>query len=85
MPDKLPVPSPPPLTLAGSIGLIPTGQEYRIRVWGRSGHRYEVQVSDDLIHWEPVESVIIGRDGVADLPGNITISEGEAFYRVLAP
>ena len=74
-----------PLTLAGSIGLVPVGDEYRIRVWGRSGHRYEVQVSDDLIHWEPVESVIIGRDGVADLPGNITISEGEAFYRVLAP
>ena len=74
-----------PLTLAGSIGLVPVGDEYRIRVWGRSGHRYEVQVSDDLIHWEPVESVIIGRDGVADLGGNITISEGEAFYRVLAP
>ena len=44
-----------------------------------------MQVSDDLIHWEPVESVILGRDGVADLWGNITISEGEAFYRVLAP
>jgi hypothetical protein len=74
-----------PLTLAGSIGLIHTGQEYRIRVWGRSGHRYEVQVSHDLKEWKEVGSVIIGAGGAADLQGNINTANGTAYYRALAP
>ena len=74
-----------PLSLGGTIGLISVGDQHRIRVWGRSGHRYDVQVSSDLIAWEPAGSVIVGSSGVADLPGSVNTSEGAAYYRAVAP
>ena len=74
-----------PLSLGGTIGLISTGDQHRIRVWGRSGHRYDVQVSSDLVAWEPAGSVIVGPSGVADLPGSLNTSKGAAYYRAVAP
>lgn len=74
-----------PLSLGGTIGLISVGDQHRIRIWGRSGHRYDVQVSSDLVAWEPAGSVIVGSSGVADLPGSVNTSEGAAYYRAVAP
>ena len=74
-----------PLSLGGTIGLISVGDQHRIRIWGRSGHRYDVQVSSDLVAWESAGSVIVGSSGVADLPGSVNSSEGAAYYRTMAP
>jgi len=74
-----------PLSLGGTIGLISVGDQHRIRIWGRSGHRYDVQVSSDLVAWESAGSVIVGSSGVADLPGSVNTSEGAAYYRAVAP
>ena len=74
-----------PLSLGGTIGLISVGDQHRIRIWGRSGHRYDVQVSSDLVAWEPAGSVIVDSSGVADLPGSVNTSEGAAYYRAVAP
>ena len=74
-----------PLSLGGTIGLISVGDRHSIRIWGRSGHRYDVQVSSDLVAWEPAGSVIVGSSGVADLPGSVNTSEGAAYYRAVAP
>jgi hypothetical protein len=74
-----------PLSLGGTIGLISVGDRHRIRIWGRSGHRYDVQVSSDLVAWEPAGSVIVGSSGMADLPGSVNTSEGAAYYRAVAP
>ena len=74
-----------PLSLGGTIGLIAVGDQHRLRVWGRSGHRYDVQVSVDLKEWTPAGSVIVGPSGMADLPGSVNTSEGAAYYRAVAP
>jgi hypothetical protein len=74
-----------PLSLGGTIGLISVGDQHRIRIWGRSGHRYDVQVSSDLVEWKPAGSVIVGPSGVAVLPGSVNTSEGAAYYRAVAP
>ncbi len=74
-----------PLSLGGTIGLISVGDQYRLRIWGRSGHRYDVQVSGDLVNWQEAGSVVIGPRGVADLSGNVNTSEGAAYYRAVAP
>jgi hypothetical protein len=74
-----------PLSLGGTIGLISTKDQHRIRIWGRSGHRYDVEVSSDLVVWEPAGSVIVDSSGVADLPGSVNTSEGSAYYRAVAP
>ena len=68
-----------------NVGLISVGDQHRIRIWGRSGHRYDVQVSSDLVEWKPAGSVIVGPSGVAVLPGSVNTSEGAAYYRAVAP
>ena len=74
-----------PLSLGGTIGLVSVGDVYRLRVWGRSGHRYDVQVSTDLKAWQSAGSVIVGPRGVADVPGSVSTTKGAAYYRAVAP
>ena len=56
-----------------------------MRVWGVPGHRYNVQVSDDLISWKSLDSVIIDADGITEAELEINTKDGAAYFRAVAP
>ena len=74
-----------PLSLKASVGLIPSDNGHKVRVWGIRGHRYNVQVSNDLITWEQLDSVIIDLDGNAETEVEIDTKDGAAYFRAVAP
>ena len=74
-----------PLSLRASVGLVSSENGHKVRVWGVSGHRYNVQVSSDLITWKPFDSVIIDEDGITDTEVEISTKDGAAYFRAVAP
>lgn len=74
-----------PLSLKASVGLIPSDNGHRVRVWGLKGYRYNVQVSNDLITWKPFDSVIIDTDGITETEVEIDTKDGAAYFRAIAP
>ena len=74
-----------PLSLKASVGLVPSENGHKVRVWGIRGHRYNVQVSNDLITWNPFDSVIIDEDGITETQVEIDTKDGSAYFRAVAP
>ena len=74
-----------PLSLKASVGLVSSESGHKVRVWGVSGHRYNIQVSNDLITWKPFDSVIIGAGGITEGKAVINTKEGAAYFRAVAP
>jgi len=74
-----------PLSLKASVGLVPSDNGHKVRVWGVRGHRYNVQVSDDLITWKPFDSVIVDTDGITETELEIDTKDGAAYFRAVAP
>ena len=74
-----------PLSLKASVGLVPSDNGHKVRVWGVRGHRYNVQVSDDLITWKPFDSVIVDADGITETELEIDTKDGAAYFRAVAP
>ena len=74
-----------PLSLKASVGLIPSDNGHKVRVWGVKGYRYDVQVSNDLITWKPFDSVIIDNDGITETEVEIDTKDGAAYFRAVAP
>ena len=74
-----------PLSLRASVGLVPSDNGHKVRVWGVPGHRYNVQVSDDLISWKSLDSVIIDADGITEAEVEIDTKDGAAYFRAVAP
>jgi hypothetical protein len=74
-----------PLSLKASVGLITSDNGHKVRVWGLRGHRYNVQVSNDLITWEQLDSVIIDLDGNTETEVEIDTKDGAAYFRAVAP
>ncbi len=74
-----------PLSLKASVVLVPSDNGHKVRVWGLNGHRYNVQVSSDLINWEPFDSVIIGAGGIIETNVEIDTKDGAAYFRAVAP
>jgi hypothetical protein len=74
-----------PLSLKASVGLVSSDNGHKVRVWGVRGHRYNVQVSDDLITWKPFDSVIIDADGITETELEIDTKDGAAYFRAVAP
>ena len=74
-----------PLSLRASVGLVPSDNGHKVRVWGVPGHRYNVQVSDDLISWKSLDSVIIDADGITEAELEINTKDGAAYFRAVAP
>jgi hypothetical protein len=74
-----------PLSLKASVGLIPSQNGHKVRVWGVQGYRYNVQVSIDLITWEQFDSVIIDADGITETETEIDTKYGAAYFRAVAP
>ena len=71
--------------MKASVGLITSDNGHKVRVWGLRGHRYNVQVSNDLITWEQLDSVIIDLDGNAETEVEIDTKDGAAYFRAVAP
>jgi hypothetical protein len=67
------------------VGLILSDNGHKVRIWGLNGHRYNVQVSNDLINWEPFDSVIIGAGGNIETNVEIDTKDGAAYFRAVAP
>ena len=56
-----------------------------LRLWGVPGHKYNIQKSVDLSSWSSYGSVIVGKDGIAELVNEIDTSSGAAYFRAVAP
>ena len=75
-----------PLRLGASLALEKSGDSARLRLWGRSGHRYDIEVSTDFSSWEKWDSVFIDAEGVKLLEKEIPLNTSAArFYRAVAP
>jgi|TARA_B110000116_G_scaffold96657_1_gene84346 subtilisin family serine protease len=74
-----------PLSLKASVGLVVSDKGHKVRVWGVRGHRYNVQISNDLTTWKPFDSVIIDADGITETEVEIDAKYGAAYFRAVAP
>ena len=74
-----------PISLKASIGMISGKNGHYLRLWGVPGHKYNIQKSEDLISWAPYASVIVGKDGIAELVNEIDTGSGAAYFRAVAP
>ena len=74
-----------PISLKASVGLVVADNGHKVRVWGVSGHRYNVQVSDDLTTWKLFDTVIIDADGITETEVEIDPKYGAAYFRAVAP
>ena len=75
-----------PLRTGASLALEKSGDSARLRLWGRSGHRYDIEVSTDFSSWEKWDSVFIDAEGVKLLEKEIPLNTSAArFYRAVAP
>ena len=74
-----------PLSLRASVGLVPSHNGHKVRVWGVRGYRYDVQISDDLVTWKLFDSVIIDADGITETVVEIDTKDGAAYFRAVAP
>ena len=68
-----------------SVGLVPSHNGHKVRVWGVRGYRYDVQISDDLVTWKLFDSVIIDADGITETVVEIDTKDGAAYFRAVAP
>ncbi|SVB11527.1 uncharacterized protein METZ01_LOCUS164381, partial [marine metagenome] len=75
-----------PLRLGASLALEKIGDSARLRLWGRSGHRYDIEVSTDFETWEKWDSVFIDNTGVKLLEKAIELNASDTrFFRAVAP
>ena len=74
-----------PISLKASIGMISGKNGHYLRLWGVPGHKYNIQKSVDLNSWAPYGSVIVGKDGIAELVNEIDTGSGAAYFRAVAP
>ena len=75
-----------PLRTGASLALEKSGDSARLRLWGRSGHRYDIEVSTDFSSWAKWDSVFIDAEGVKLLEKEIPLNTSAArFYRAVAP
>jgi hypothetical protein len=56
-----------------------------VEVRGPVGAVVEVEVSGDLAIWDPLETVAIGDDGVAECPDSVSRNARQSFYRLKLP
>ena len=75
-----------PLRLGASLALEKSGDSARLRLWGRTGHRYDIEVSTDFSSWEKWDSVFIDAEGVKLLEKEIELNASTTrFFRAVAP
>lgn len=66
------------------VAIAPDGTPI-VEIRGLAGVVAELQVSDDLVDWDFVETVTLGEDGLAQCPDLAGQSAPRGFYRVVIP
>ena len=75
-----------PLKTGASLALEKSGDSLLLRLWGRPGHRYDIEVSTDFLSWEKWDSVFIDSEGVKLLVKEIELNASTTrFFRAVAP
>ena len=75
-----------PLRIGASLALEKNGDAARLRLWGRPGHRYDIEVSTDFSGWVKWDSVFIDSEGVKLLEKEIGLNASATrFFRAVAP
>jgi hypothetical protein len=75
-----------PLRIGASLALEKNGDTAQLRLWGRPGHRYDIEVSTDFLSWEKWDSVFIDSEGVKLLVKEIELNASTTrFFRAVAP
>ena len=75
-----------PLRVGASLALEKNGDSARLRLWGRPGHRYDIEVSTDFSGWAKWDSVFIDSEGVKLLIKDIKLNASTTrFFRAVAP
>ena len=75
-----------PLRIGASLALEKNGDTARLRLWGRPGHRYDIEVSTDFSGWVKWDSVFIDSEGVKLLEKEIGLNASATrFFRAVAP
>ena len=75
-----------PLRTGASLALEKSGDSLLLRLWGRPGHRYDIEVSTDFSSWEKWDSVFIDSEGVKLLAKEIELNTSTTrFFRAVAP